>query len=576
MVDDPAEIAQISVYLGKEQVTFDTIIDPNSGLAQKPGLRSFNFEVDGFQCRFYYFEKVSAKDTPPWLEFVSEQASPGDPLKFQGTSRSPNGLLLLSMKNRTFAAAFGRSAASCLLMKAVEPDFGIKTAMNMCGNEELRQTKTQSTAAAVAHIDRQLSKPSEAFVFGLSEAEDLKYISAQLKGEKNVTLQGRDNLTIKVIGDEKLTWARLIKRCDDFLTKYKSKDYEKLFPNYRNFRAANDLEIARLDDLLIQALKDRGFEKLQLAVPEFLADDEFSFSYTNYDKKENQIYAYLDLAQLDVHLKLDDVTIKRLDDRRIYAYSAIENRILDHKWWSLYSALIFEAKLGQKYFILNGGQWSQVDPAFYSSIQDFIKNTVREERPQRLYLNIDITDAAAKKNLEAVFNAEVVKRRPTAILFDKAKLRIGAGRKDKEFCDVLDMEDDGVIRIINAKPYKDGTSIVYLFSQAKFYCDAFISDETFLADIRDYIANCPSAWKAKYLAYIKPNQEENIGSNYRLCLWLLYDKTQTKPEKENIPLIAQYELKLMHDHLRRKCKFQDVILRFIPVKRTQFRTSRAP
>lgn len=29
--------------------------------------------------------------------------------------------------------------------------------------------------------------------------------------------------------------------------------------------------------------------------------------------------------------------------------------------------------------------------------------------------------------------------------------------------------------------------------------------------------------------------------------------------------MAQYELKLMHEHLRNTCKFRDVIIRFIPV-----------
>ena len=111
------------------------------------------------------------------------------------------------------------------------PDFGIKTAMNMCGNEEIRQTRSQSNAITPTHIDRQVSRPSDTFVFGLSDAEDLRYISAHLKGDRNVTLQGRDHLTVKVIGSEKLTWERLINRCGDFLERYAARDYIELFPS---------------------------------------------------------------------------------------------------------------------------------------------------------------------------------------------------------------------------------------------------------------------------------------------------------------------------------------------------------
>lgn len=130
-----------------------------------------------------------------------------------------------------------------------------------------------------------------------------------------------------------------------------------------------------------------------------------------------------------------------------------------------------------------------------------------------------------------------------------------------------------MVRIINAKQYKDASSINYLFSQAKFYCEAFLNDETFLGEIRKFIEKGPSPQRAAYLDYIKPEIENNHGADYVLCLWL-YDKSKAAPAKDNVPLIAQYELKLMHDHLRKVCKFQSIIIRFIPVKTTRYTQSR--
>lgn len=572
--DTGAEIGQITFFLAKEGVTMTSIIDDEANLTSKKQAQSYDFTVGEADCRFIYFETMSVRKNPPWLDFINEQLGDAS-ITFGSTSQSPNGLLLISAEERLFAAVFGRSATSCLNRKMLEPDFGIKTAMNMCGNEEIRQTRSQSNTITPTHIDRQAARPSDSFVFGLSEAEDLRYISAHIKGNRNTTLQGRDSLTVKVIGDEKLSWEKIVAQCQEFLERFGARDYIALFPNYRNFQPASDQEVTQLDAILVAALRAQDYSKVELCIPEFLSEEDFSFSYSNKAEGENIIYSFLAPEQIEkVFKKPADITVERLQKKRIYPYSAAEGRVLGYRHWSLYDCLVYEHDLDGRYFILNDGRWAQVDPGFYKSIVEFIGKRVQEEAPEAWYLNIDISDDAAKKNSEAIFNAKVVNLRPTCVLFDRAKLQIGAGRKDKEFCDVLDMQDDGVVRIINAKQYKDASAINYLFSQAKFYCEAFLNDEIFLTQIRGFIERAPCANRQVYLDYIKPELENNHGRDYVLCLWLLYDKSKPVPKKEDIPLIAQYELKLMHDHLRKVCKFRNIIIRFIPVKTTRYTQAR--
>lgn len=568
-----AEIAQISFFLSKEKQTFDSVIDPEADLVSKPDYLSHDFDVDGTSCRLLYFQMSTKKTNPPWLNFANEKLPDDVKVAFSAISKSPNGILLVAMGQRVFAATFGRSASSSLFHRALEPDFGIKTAMNMCGNEEIRQTKSHSNTITPTHIDRQVSRPSDTFSFGLSEAEDLRYISAHLKGQTNVTLQGRDSLTVKIIGKAKLSWDDLIKRCKQFLKGYHSNDYVKLFPNYKNFRAASELETTALDNKLIAALKANRFDEIRLSIPEFIAEDEFSYTYSNHAKRENILYAFLEASQLGEVMDLSKVSVDQLQKLRIYAYSALEDRILVHRRWYVYDCLGFEQKLGSKYFILSDGQWLEVDTEFYTSIVNFTTQSLREEPYEVAYKGIDISDHKTKKNREGIFNAEVCRRRPTCVLFDLAKLKIGNGRKDKEFCDILDLTDDDTIRIINCKPYKDASSVNYLFSQAKFYCDAFLHDDAFLSEIRGHIGNSASPAKAKYLAAIASKTEDLSGKDYTLCLWLLYDARDGKPDKSRIPLISQYELKLMHDHLRKICKFREVILRFVPVQMTNYKTA---
>ncbi|MCP1476495.1 uncharacterized protein (TIGR04141 family) [Pseudomonas sp. EB276 TE3739] len=564
MADQGVEIAQISFFLSREERKVDSILDKKKDVLKNSSAREFMFSVNETDCHFIYFETTSAKSNPPWLNFINEKLpSVAAPL-FSSKTKNPNGILFLTVNERVFAATFGRSAASYLDRSAFEPDFGIKTAMNMCGNEEIRQTKSESHAITPTHIDRQVNKPIDSFAFGLSEAEDLRYISAHMKDHRNITLQGRNNLTIKIIGQDKLNWQLLIGYCEDFLVAYASKDYTKLFPNYKHFDEATESESTTLDEHLLTHLRSKNTSSISLGIPEVLIDPDYGFSYSNNKRSGDRTYAYLDICQLFDHMKAEKITSTSLKSKHIYAYSHEENQVLGYKKWPIYNCISFEQALGDKYFVLSDGRWLEVDNDFYTEITNFTKATLHEEACEEIYRHIDISDDIKMQNRESIFNKKICEIRPSCVLFDQAKLQIGSGRKDKEFCDILDLTDDNKMRIIHCKPYKNSSSTNYLFSQAQFYCHAFINDQIFLDEIRRHTSLSVSTRKLEYLEYIKSNIADIHGKDYIVCLWLLCDQRVPTPIKTDIPLMAQYELKLMHEHLRNACKFQDVIIRFIP------------
>jgi uncharacterized protein (TIGR04141 family) len=320
------------------------------------------------------------------------------------------------------------------------------------------------------------------------------------------------------------------------------KDFATLFPNYKNFIQASPEEIEALDGELLRLLKARDFSRIHLGIPEFISEDSYSFSYSDHAKRDNAIYAFLDVQQLDEHLKLDGITSEQLKAKRIYAYSHEEDRILSYRRWRLYNCIVFEHRLGERYFVLSDGRWLEVDGDFYASIVKFVAEVLHEEPCEDAYVDIDISDLGEKKNKESVFNREVCERRPSAILFDQAKLRIGSGRADKEFCDILDLTDAGRIRIIHCKPYKDSSSTNYLFAQAKLYSAAFLQDQVFLNDIRAHIDAAPSPRKAEYLDYIRAQIADLNAADYDICLWLLFDRLKAKPDKREIPLMVIHPL----------------------------------
>ena len=563
------ELAQISIYLAKPEVGFEEAVDWDK-TAKKAKFSQFDFDVGGTACRFVYFESDTPKANPPWLDFANEQLPSEHKIIFSGRSRSANGLLGMQIDGRQLVAAFGRGASALVQRKMVERDFGIRTAMNLCGNEGIRQTRTQSHSLTPTLIDRQVGQPTSSFVFGLSEAEDLKSLAAHLKDNPLVTLQGRDHLTFKGMGSQKLSWGRLIEHSETFLKAYDKEDFAALFPNYRNFKPATEEDTEQLDAELVRVLRAGELGNIMLWVPEFLAAEEYSFSYSDREVKENYVYSHLEPAQLKTAMKLNQVTLKRLQDRRIWAYSHADERVLSNKWWSVYDCIIFEHRLGDRHFILTEGEWKAVAGDFYKSVVDFVATEVRQEPAEALYAGISIFDAAAGKNREGIFNLEACTRRPQSILFDQAKLRIGGSRKDKEFCDILDLTDAGIMRIINCKPYGGSSSMSYLFAQTRFYCESFVRDQAFLTEIRKHIAQAASPTRQAYLDHVPNMVKHNSGGSYQVCLWLLCDKKKALPSKSDLPFMAQFELKLLHDQLQHNWKYQDIVLRFIPVETRSF------
>jgi uncharacterized protein (TIGR04141 family) len=443
-----SELGQISFYLAKDGNDFESVIRKDKIQPENENFKIREFEVDKISIKFFCIQSATSKpENPPWLDFVNHRLGDDqEKIHFETYSKRPSGLLLIEIDNRILAASFGTKGGGLLEMINFLPDFGIKTAMNMCGNKELRQTKSSTHSITTQNIDRQISKPSDAFSFGLHESEFLQYISAQLENDNKVTLQGKDSLTIKIIGDDKLSWERLIEYGRTFIDEYGSDRYKNLFPNYPNLQDITKEKADELDIKLVENLLAENYACMHLAIPEFIADDQFSFSYSNYPKKPNNIFSHIDIAHLKSEkiVNFQDLDIGKLKKKHVYAYSHEEDRILGYRKWELYSCFVAELKLSEEYFVLSGGVWRKVDDEFYTAVNHFIDEVLPEILVPASYHNIDISDADKKQNREEIFNKKYCELNGNAILFDQAKLKIGQGSKDKEFCDILETVNNSV------------------------------------------------------------------------------------------------------------------------------------
>ncbi|RTE85593.1 MULTISPECIES: DUF6119 family protein [Gammaproteobacteria] len=570
------EIGKITLYLSKTDKSFADVIE--TGKLPEEDSDKFKirrFTVAEHQCIFYCQQVNNpAHETPPWIDFINENLEYEQLLNFRPSSERPSGLLLIKKENRIYAAAFGTRGTSWLDKKKFEPDFGIKVAMNMCGNEEVRQAKSAIQSHTTQIIDRQLTKPSNSFDFGMSEIEFLRYISAHIQDDNNITLQGKDCLTIKIIGEEKLSWERLIYFLDKFVDSYGSEAYKELFPNYPNLSPVTEEIQETLDNVLIENLVNEQLDTIHLAIPDFLSDDEYSFSYSNKEKRNNYIVSHIRIEDLyqgaqAIFKTKDDITAKSIKNKKVYAYSHDEDKILANLCWSLYSCIIAEIQYESQCYILSLGEWRKVDNDFYAALNSFVINDLPEDNLAEHFNGIDISCIQSSQNREGIFNDKYCEVNPNAIKFDTAKLRIGLARKDKEFCDILELEND-IARIVQVKKYGGCSSINYLFSQTRFYCEFFLTDDVFLEEIRGFIQKSGHPKSNDFLEHIKESTEDVVGANYEVQMWLLYDEKKDKPMKENLPLMAKYELKLTYERLRKTLKYKRVSVVMIPVKIVNF------
>ncbi|WGI21087.1 DUF6119 family protein [Amylibacter sp. IMCC11727] len=562
-------IGHISFYLASEGMKITDVLLAIETMEKKQNYALRKFVHGENPCEFRYFETGSQKTNPPWLDFVNGQLEDDTKLSFEGHTKSANGILTIGIEERLLIATFGRSPSTYLNKSVLVQDFGVRTAMNMCGNEQIRQVRSQNRGLTTTSVDRQTSRPSDAFSFGLNETEDLKYISANIIGEDNITLQGRSNLTMKVSGKEKLSWDGLIEKCKQFLSTYELDDYKTTFPNYHNLIPATQEQVEELDALLLEALKNEDFGQSHLCIPEFVLTDETAFVFSNSTKTPTTKYSDLKIEQVGNAIR-GELTIKKMVNKKIYLYSTIDEKILANQNWSVYDCIVDERKIDDGYFLLSDGIWSKVDYDFYKSIMDFVDHRLNIVECKDEVKNFEIYDPVTKTNRESVFNSKAVEADGKSIKFDGAKLKVGNGLSNKEFCDILSYDDEGSVRIIHCKPTGGASSLSHLFSQAKFYSEAFLTDPVFLGEIREHIRKSGRPSAQNFLNDIPEDIEKVTDNNYSVCLWLLYDKRKGRPDPKNLPLMTLFELKIADDYLRRVRKFKDVSVSFIPVVHSYF------
>lgn len=567
-------LKQISFYLAKDRYkSFDELLKKNVTDNYAKGKevkikydKDIEFDIEKVKCRFIFCKTSNPRKVPKWVSFINTKLKEEDRIKTNeyGYSQTTKSVLLLKTDSKIVVATFG-FGDSLIEKSRFCPDFGIKTAMNLCGNERVKQASMTQHKDEVQHVSRQSSKFSSFSDFDMNETDFLNYISAQM--EENLFLQGRDKITLQTKGEEEISWKNIIAYVNKFIKAYYKDDYKTLFPNYANFNQIVDIDvITNLDNILLGLIKSKQVDKIQLCVPEFINDDEFWFVYRNNDLEVPfiQINDFYDPSRKVFNCDLKDLDIRILKNTKVYPVNVAEDKVLMYKFWKVYDCIIADVDFDDNRYILSSGIWRKAEKDFVNNIFNNLPN-VENVRDDFKYVNI--SDNTNCTNRESIYNEFIGNTVKDIIVFDKSKSKITNGKKLYEFCDLLDVSGNK-FDIIQVKQKAGSSRISYLFTQAKFYGEAFLFDETFLKEIKNNISNnsnIKTTLKNKALAYIPDTINENRGDMYNIRLFILYDKNKPEPALKDLPLLALYELSQTYIMLKTKLKYNDVSISFIPV-----------
>ncbi|HUP59468.1 MAG TPA: TIGR04141 family sporadically distributed protein [Thermoanaerobaculia bacterium] len=151
----------LSIFLIKEGISEENILEESHSPAVTP------IQVGHIKGTLY--TESSPPHPPSWASFFGNAVS-AETLALQTASASA--LLVVPMKNRTFAVAFGQGRHLIDLM-SVDARFGLRVTLNSVSSDSIRSIDKKTFEGISTHTREQASKETSIGDFGLNVERDV-------------------------------------------------------------------------------------------------------------------------------------------------------------------------------------------------------------------------------------------------------------------------------------------------------------------------------------------------------------------------------------------------------------------
>lgn len=403
-----------------------------------------------------YVQRVRTSE-PKWVGFLREYFDIED---LQNSFASF--VLLTSHNGRVFALTFGQGFHT-IERSRFEPNFGLRVAGNALDGSAVKTIDTRNLDTVTRQQRTQLSIGSDLTNFELDLGQEwvrkLSGISSDLDFARSVS--GSDAVTLNL--DLKLEDLPTV--LDKLLDLHGRDDYRERFgfiDNYRSLRK-DDPVVSRLDEALRAKIAQRDHEKISLAYPEIIDDEDVAYVHVTANRRSTDltdlsldaIYGVLEGARVPDPLK--QVYIVPIND----AGDAVGARK------KLREYLVSELEIGDKTYVLSLDDWFEVN-------RDYVA-TVNSEVAKISDLTSTLSLPAWHRGKdEGAYNEEAAKQLHWTLL-DKKNYQIGGRNQKLEVCDLLSPAK----HMVCVKKMTKSATLSHLFSQGSVSAELYRGEEDY-------------------------------------------------------------------------------------------------
>lgn len=454
-------IMKLTVYLTRQDITdFD-------GLIREKYLRQDGYEVLesredlGFPLRAYV---LRIRETEPkWVAFLRHYFDVDEVVNSLASF-----VLLAQVSGRIFALTFGQ-AFHTIERSLFEPNFGLRVVANMIDDSGLKTVDTRNLDTVTRQQRTQVSVGSKLVDFELDlDQEWVRKLSGKSADQTFArSMSGSDSLSINL----ELALADLPKVLSRLLELHAGTSYRKSFgfiDHYRPLRK-DDPAVEQLEKALIQRISSRDHEKIALAFPEVIDDEDVAHVRVNAAYHSNDLE---DLTLDGLYAVLDRNKPLRnpLQQVRIVPINDSEEPVGGLR--PLKDYLVCELDLADKTYVLSLGDWFEVNRDYVRSINAAVAAI------DDLTGHLALPDWRTSED-EGAYNDRAAHERGWALL-DKANFQIGGPNQKIEICDLL----TAGLHMICVKKRTRSATLSHLFSQGSVSADLYRGEPTYRDRVR--------------------------------------------------------------------------------------------
>lgn len=440
---------RLTIFLLRDAVDFgDALADDVAKTLDERDLT----QASGLTGRFYSKKSFSRK--PGWAGYLDPVVEGG----VQGLrTSSASGLLLLQVGGHAFAMTFGYGR-SFLDQRRIERRFGLKVALNLIDERQIRSLDTKKFDEMVVSTNTQTSRTTELPTFGVDILRDiLRAVTGKAPESSGYkALTGADALVLGV--DKPVTDLPALLR--DLHSHYSDTKYQAAFGWIDHLSEVKDPALVEtLDDQLVTQLQASDTSTTHMAMPENLDWADIEHFYIAPTRKT--VYPELDLDEYLAQKATGaaKLTVALLKGRKV-SVKFLRNADADSRW-SVYQCLVSEQRVSGALFALIEGRWFAVA----DSLVDQVDRAIEAIPKASVTLPVGLPGES-----EGDYNARAAGATASLALLDRKLVAPDGSTTRIEFCDLLSTDGS----LIHVKRKSRSSTLSHLFAQGHVSAEALV------------------------------------------------------------------------------------------------------